>query len=148
MVPALTLDTVQNPIMADDYPVSAYESSNGFDEVKLKLREFLECFPPPQAGRIVDGYSTTLDDNELLDLKTGTVLTFHRQVSPNVPLTFRDPWGAQDSMVRVTLPVEFQGKFKLLPYDPEGGDTSPVHIYHSVEDVIKSFPVYVQANAG
>ena len=117
-------------------------------DLKLSLKDFLECFPPPQSGRIVDGYEPDFDTHEAFNLPTGSVLNFHRQVSPNVPLSFRDTWGGSsaDHLIKVTLPIEFQGKFRVLPFDPSTGETSPDHVYHTVEDMVKAFPVYVQAN--
>ena len=114
----------------------------------LPLKEFLECFPPPQSGRMIDGYYPDFDD-DTFNIKPGTVLNFHRQVSPNVPLSFKDPWGGEKAnhLVKVTLPSEFQGRFKLLPYDPDSEDMSPDHVYETAEDLVKAFPVYVQANA-
>lgn len=117
--------------------------------INLSLRDFLECFPPPQSGRIVDDFKPDFDAHEAFNISKGAVLNFHRQVSPNVPLSFRDPWGGtrSDHLVRVTLPLEFQGKFRLLPFDPVTGSISPDHIYRKVQDLVQAFPVYVQANA-
>lgn len=117
-------------------------------QLHLPLKEFLECFPPPQSGRVIDGYYPDFDD-DTFNIKPGTLLNFHRQVSPNVPLSFKDPWGGSKAnhLVKVTLPIEFQGRFKLLPYDPDSEDLSPDHIYSTAEDLLRAFPVYVQANA-
>ena len=114
----------------------------------LPLKEFLECFPPPQSGRMIDGYYPDFDD-DTFNIKPGTVLNFHRQVSPNVPLSFKDPWGGgkANHLVKVTLPLEFQGRFKLLPYDPDSEDMDADHVYKTAEDLLRAFPVYVQANA-
>ena len=111
-------------------------------ELSLPLREFLECFPPPQIGKLLEGFEAP----EALDIKAGSLLEFNRKVNPDVPLSFQDSWGG-DSWITVTLPLEFQGKFKPMPYDPASQDTSGDHIYHTVEDLIKAFPVYVQANS-
>ncbi len=114
----------------------------------LPLKDFLECFPPPQSGRIIDGYYPDFEDDSF-NIKPGTVLNFHRQVSPNVPLSFTDPWGGgkANHSVKVTLPLEFQGRFRLLPYDPDTEDVSEEHVYETAEDLLRAFPVYVQANA-
>ena len=112
---------------------------------RLPLKDFLECFPPPQSGRIVDGVQPDFDAHEAFDLPRGSVLNFHRQVSPNVPLSFQDPWGG-NNLVKVTLPLEFPGKFRILPFDPQTGDSSPDHVYSTVEDLVQVFPVYCQAN--
>ncbi len=114
--------------------------------LRLPLKEFLECFPPPQSGRIMDGYNPDFAGDDMFNLRPGTVLNFHRQVSPHVPLVFKDTWGG-NNMVKITLPIEFPGRFKLLPYDPDSGDNSPDHVYQTVEDLLRAFPVYVQANA-
>ena len=118
-------------------------------DVKLSLKDFLECFPPPQSGRIVDGYEPDFSADEAFNLPKGSILNFHRQVSPNVPLAFRDTWGGagSDHLVKVTLPIEFQGKFKSFPFDPTSGETNIDHIYRTVEDLVRAFPVYVQVNS-
>ncbi len=124
-------------------------SVSSITPVKMMMKDFLECFPPPQSGRIVDGFTPDFDADEAFDLPKGTVLNFHRQVSPNVPLSFKDPWGGPnaDHYVKVTLPLEFQGKFNLLPYDPDSESQSLDHVYATVEKLIKAFPIYIQANA-
>ena len=69
-------------------------------------------------------------------------------MNPNVPISFKDPWGGDSNhFIKVTLPIDFPGKFKILAYDPVSEDLSDDHIFHTVEDLIKSFPVLVQANA-
>ena len=115
----------------------------------LPLKDFLECFPPPQTGRIVDGYEPNIEAHETFGIPNGVVLNFHRKVNPNVPLSFRDPWGGaqSDQWVKVTLPIDFQGKFRLLPYDPASDDSSVDHIFSTVADLVRAFPVYAQANA-
>jgi hypothetical protein len=115
----------------------------------LPLAEFLDCFTSPQSGKIIEGYPQNFDAYEAFDIPKGCSLTFHRKVNPNVPLSFQDSWGGatSDNWLRVTVPIEFQGRFKLLPYDPVSGDDQPDHIYHTVEDLAKAFPVFVQANA-
>ena len=112
----------------------------------LPLKEFLECFPPPQTGRILADYRPDFDADAAFDLPAGAVLQFHRKVNPNVPLSFRDPWGGGGASrrVTVTLPLEFRGLFRLLPYDPASDDCSPDHIFTTVADLVKAFPVYVQ----
>ena len=115
--------------------------------LELPLRDFLECFPPPQLGKIVVGYEAEFDAHDTFDIPRGSVLNFHRKVNPNVPLSFRDPWSpGGDNWVRVTLPLEFQGKFRLMPYDPATEDYDDDHLFPTVEELIKAFPVYVQAN--
>ena len=115
----------------------------------LSLKDFLECFPPPQTGRIVDGYEPNAAAHESFGIPKGVVLNFHRKVNPNVPLSFRDSWGGAQShnWVKVTLPIDFNGKFRLLSYDPASDDFSVDHIFPTVADLVRAFPVYAQTNA-
>ena len=121
---------------------------SGNVEIHLSLKDFLEGYPPPQTGRIVDGLPQDIQEQSGLELGRGTVLKFHRKVNPNVPVSFKDPWsGDTNHHIKVTLPIDFPGKFKVLAYDPASEDISDDHIFHTVEDLIKAFPVLVQANA-
>ncbi len=117
----------------------------------MSLREFLDCFPPPQKGEIAEGGGADFDVHAAFDIPKGTTLTFCRKVSPSVTVSYPDPRGGASSeagsMTRVTLPVDSPGNFRLLPYDPASGDCSPDHIYPTVEDLVKAFPARVQANA-
>ena len=117
------------------------------DVITLPLKEFLECFHPPQVGKIVSGLPEDILIQEDLNISEGTILTFHRKINPNVSITFQDSWGkdSQD-FVKLTLPVEFPGKFRIMPYEPTTGDISEDHIFPTVEDLIKVFPDFVQAN--
>ena len=115
-------------------------------ECKLSLHDFLECFTAPQIGRLAAG--SVLDLGDEANFKEGQLVRFHRKVNANIPLSFNDPWEGNNKgqPVRVSLPVEFEGKFRILPYDPKTDDSSPDHIYTTVEDLIEAFPVYIQAN--
>ena len=118
-------------------------------DIKLSLQEFLESFPPPQMGRIVEGYTPEFDTIDAFNIQKGAVLKFHNKANTSVLLSFRDPWsgGGAGDWVKVTLPVESSGKFKLFSYDPPSDDHSLNHIYETVEDLIAAFPIYVQANS-
>ena len=128
---------------------SEHDTAEMTEHWDLPLKDFLECFPPPQTGRIVDGYEPNIEAHETFGIPKGVVLNFHRKVNPNVPLSFRDTWGGaqSDHWVKVTLPIDFKGKFRLLPYDPASDDASIDHIFPTVEDLVRAFPVYAQANA-
>ncbi|KAK2168954.1 hypothetical protein LSH36_13g21002 [Paralvinella palmiformis] len=133
-----------------DMTIEEVEPSKPNDQqLILPVCEFLEHFVPPQCGRIVEGYPQDFDAYEAFEIPRGCSLTFCRKVNPNVPLSFQDSWGGAvaEHWLKITLPVEYQGKFELLPYDPMSGDTRADHIYHTVEELVKAFPPYVQANA-
>ena len=117
-------------------------------DIQLPLKDFLEGYPPPQFGRIVDGLPQDIQEQSGIDIGRGTVLRFHRKVNPNVPVSFKDPWSENsEHFIKVTLPIDYPGKFRILAFDPVSGDLSDDHIFRAVTDLIESFPVCVQANA-
>ena len=125
-------------------------------ELSLPLHRFIEFFPPPQTATVTRGFYSDPGRPDRLEIPKGATLHLLQFVKRYVTLSFQDTWGygggsgrrkqgiSNGLFVHVTLPILFKGRFRVLPFDPVSGDTSPSHVFQTVEDLVEAFPRFVK----
>ena len=106
----------------------------------LPLQEYLECYPSPSKGIIASGDENILQEYGE-DLMPGAELIFKREVKYSLDIALYEDG---NKTFTGQLPVEFKGRFHILPYDPQTEDISESHIFRTVSDLIKAFPSYAE----